>query len=68
MEIPFIFALNDWRERTFFATFGGNTPNFIPMVTKECGKYVYDDFINNKVMRARSKARQARFEHNENKY
>lgn len=68
MGIPFIFSLNDRRERTFFATFDENIPNFIPMVTKEYGKYEYDDFISNKVMRARSKARQARFEHNERKY
>lgn len=60
---PYLFALHDGRERTFFPSF--NNIKLIPMTTDEYRKYSYDDFVTEEVKQARYKARQARFEHGE---
>ncbi len=61
---PYLFALNDRRDRAFFTSFSDEM-ECIPMVTSEYGKYNYRDFIDEKVLRARKMARQARFEYGE---
>jgi hypothetical protein len=60
---PCLFSFEDCRERYFFDTF--QSWREIPMVTRERGKYKYEDFINARVEGARKLARQARFEHGE---
>ena len=62
-QTPFLFACGDWRERAFLDSF--SKPQFIPMVTSEYGKYKYEDLMNDRVIRARKLARQARFEYGE---
>lgn len=60
---PYLFAYEDRRERSFFESFANL--GYIPMVTREYGKYSYKAFINTRVAWARKLARQARFEHGE---
>lgn len=60
---PYLLAYMDRRERSFFTSFADL--EYISMVTTEYGKYKYEDFINSSVIRARKRARQARFEHGE---
>lgn len=56
---PCLFA-DDWKERSFFDSFDSFTP--IPVETTLDGKYHYSDFITQRVLQARKKARQAQFE------
>lgn len=58
---PYLFALNDWRERDFYTGF--DTFQWIPMATSEHGHYEEKTVINNLVKDCRIKARQARFEY-----
>lgn len=63
---PYLFAYEDYRERSFFTHFGEDIEDaVIPMLTTEYDTYKYRDFVNGRVYRARKKARQARFEHGE---
>lgn len=57
---PCLFAFDDQRERSFFDSFDSFT--LIPVETTLYGKYHYKDFITQRVLYARKKARQARFE------
>jgi len=59
-HIPYLFASDDRRSRTFSATADFSVD--IPMETTEYGKYKYSDFVTQQVIQARIKARQARFE------
>ena len=61
---PYLFAKFDRRDRAFFDSFGEDMKD-IPMVTGEYGKYTQRDFVTTRVIRARTLARQARFEHGE---
>lgn len=63
---PYLFAYDDWRDRSFFTHFGKDMDSGrIPMVTAEYGTYQYRDFVNWRVYEARKRARQARFEYGE---
>ena len=61
---PYIFAYDDGRERAFMTSFDEDY-EVIPVETTEYGKYNYEDFVNQRVLNARRKARQARFEFGE---
>lgn len=58
---PYLFALDDFRERDFFATF--RSCQKIPMKTSEYGNYKEETVVNNFVNNCRIQARQARFEY-----
>lgn len=62
--LPSLFCYNDRRDRSFY-NFLGEGMELMPMVTREYGKYEYEDFVTPDVQRARRKARQARFEYGE---
>lgn len=62
--LPSLFCYNDRRDRSFY-NFLGEGMELMPMVTREYGKYEYEDFVTPEVQRARRKARQARFEYGE---
>ena len=61
---PYLFAYEDGRDRSFCTSFSDDMES-IPMVTSEYGKYTYEDFVGNSILRARRIARQARFEFGE---
>ena len=63
-QVPYLFAYNDGRERSFLTSFCED-PEYIPAVTSKYGYYEYDDFVNARVLAARKAARQVRFEHGE---
>lgn len=66
---PILYAWNDYRDRAFFDTW--KSSNIIPMVTTAdyrgtwYGDNYENPFLNERVVRAELKARQARFEHGE---
>lgn len=67
---PFLLAYADRRDRSFFVLYDAGDPKeyglkYIPMCTTEYGRYTYADFVDKRVLDARNKARQARFEHGE---
>ncbi|MBQ7599871.1 MAG: hypothetical protein IJU57_04255, partial [Clostridia bacterium] len=57
---PCLFATDDQKERSFFVSFDDTTP--IPVETEQYGKYSSKDFITQRILDARKKARQAQFE------
>lgn len=59
---PYLFAFGDRKDRTFYNSFGKDM-ELIPMLTEEYGTYGESDFVTSKVLDAREKARQVRFEH-----
>ena len=59
-----LFSYKDRRDRCFYDSFGEDMKD-IPMLTREYGAYTYNRLVNDRVMRARKLARQARFEHGE---
>lgn len=59
---PHLFAYNDRRDRSFMTNFCDDD-NYIPATTTEYGTYKYEDFVTQRVINARLRARQARFEH-----
>lgn len=59
---PHLFAYNDGRDRVFLTNFGDDY-DYIPATTTEYGTYKYEDFVTQRVINARLRARQARFEH-----
>lgn len=61
---PHLFSYNDRRDRCFYTCLCEDA-EIIPMNTREYGDYDYDDFVDNRVVSARLRARQARFEHGE---
>ncbi len=61
---PCLFSFEDWRDRAFFTCLGEDMED-IAMTTDEYGKYKYEDFVTGKVLYARKRARQARFEYGE---
>lgn len=61
---PLLYAYKDRRERRFYTSFDHNMRS-IRMVTTEYGKFTYDAIVTDCVLKARTKARQARFEHGE---
>ena len=59
---PHLFAYDTRHEMAFITNFGEEY-DYIPATTTEYGTYEYSDFVTQRVINARLRARQARFEH-----
>lgn len=58
-SIPYLFAYDDPRYRDFYSSLQEGVK--IPMCSTEYGDYEYRNFMNERVIRARMRARRARF-------
>jgi hypothetical protein len=62
--VPYLFVGGDFREKTFYDSFGKDMKK-IPMTTTRGGYFSCKDFVDELVIDARNTARQARFEYGE---